>query len=45
MKLVVSVTFYFLNVATRKIELTYVAHIILLLDSDTLGHGISELHG
>lgn len=41
------VTFYFLNVATRKFEITYVAQIIFLLDSATLEHeaiGISELY-
>lgn len=39
MKLIVSITFYFLNVANRKLEITYVAHFIFRLDIATLGHG------
>lgn len=30
---------YFLNVATRKLEITYMADIIFLLDSAALGRG------
>lgn len=32
LKLIIPISFYF-NLATRKLEITYVAHVVILLDS------------